>query len=118
MDKKKEFIDYLDSSEAMMLEEEKRLVLDERKDEANLVKIKKNIFSIFNTIFHVIIKNEFLVEEDIRLLFEKKMESIPQNWKTSYENAKTHNDVEKVVIEEIKFQTLDLIANKFNELWG
>lgn len=46
------------------------------------------------------------------------MESIPQNWKTSYENAKAHNDVEKIVIEEIKFQTLDLIANKFNELWG
>jgi len=97
-DKKKEFIDYLENSASLMLEEEKKLVLDERKDEANLVKIKTNIFNIFNTIFHVIIKNESLDNENIRLLFEEKMESIPQNWKTSYENAKAHNDVEKIAM--------------------
>lgn len=116
--KEKEFIDYLEISAAMMVEEEKKLILDERKDEANLIKIKKNIFDIFRTVFLSIMKDKTVDEKNIKMLFTEKMDTIPKNWKISYENAKIHNDVEKIVIEEIKFQTLDLISTKFNELWG
>jgi hypothetical protein len=46
------------------------------------------------------------------------LESIPKNWIASYEAAKLHNDAEKILIEEVKLQTLGLIRTKFNEIWG
>ncbi|MFT4146129.1 MAG: hypothetical protein QM644_16890 [Mobilitalea sp.] len=118
MDKKKEFINYLEKSSEEALHQEKKLILDERKDEANLVKIKNNIYNIFKITFVSIIKNEKSGEVEIKSLFIEKLESIPKNWIASYEIAKLHNDAEKILIEEIKLQTLALIKTKFNEIWG
>jgi hypothetical protein len=117
-DKKKQFIDYLDASIQEALGEEKKLLLDDRKDEAILVKIKGNIFGIFKKIFLAVTKNKNLEEQEIRASFLEKLETIPESWRASYENAKIHNDAEKILTEEIKLQTSDLICNKFNELWG
>lgn len=118
MDKKRNFINYLEKSSEDVLNEEKKLILDERKDEANLVKIKNNIYNIFKITFLSITKNEKLGEVEIKSLFTEKMESIPKNWIASYEAAKLHNDAEKTLIEEVKLQTLALIKTKFNEIWG
>lgn len=118
IDKIKQFIDYLEEEVQKTVEEEKLLIQDEKKDEANLAKIKNNILGIAKTVFAAITKNKSCKEEEIRALFMEKMETIPKNWRSSYENAKIHNDVEKILIEEIKLQTLDMICNKFKEIWG
>lgn len=114
-DKKVQFLKYLDDTIQAADKEEKELLLDERKDDAQHVKVKTNIYNVFKTTFQAVLKNR--TEEEFIALYINKMNTIPANWKTSYENAKAHNDTEKMLIEEIKLQTLDEIRTKFFEIW-
>lgn len=114
-DKKVQFLKYLDDTIQAADKEEKELLLDERKDDAQHVKVKTNIYNVFKTTFQAVLKNR--TEEEFIALYINKMNTIPANWKTSYENAKAHNDTEKMLIEEIKLQTLNEIRTKFFEIW-
>ena len=115
--KKNQFLEFLDASIQLTQDKEKELILDDRKDDADHLKVKANIFNVFKTIFIAITSKEDLGEEEIKLSFLKKLETIPANWKTSYENAKAYNDVEKILIEEIKLLTVDEIQEKFLKIW-
>jgi hypothetical protein len=115
-DKKDRFIEYLDRSIRDTLEEEKMFILDERKDEANLIKVRSNILNIFKTVFTGIIKLQ-KQEEEMKASFLEKLETIPENWRSSYENAKLHQDAVKVLIEDTKLQTTQSIRSKFLEIW-
>ena len=114
--KQNQFLDYLDASIQFTQDKEKQLILDDRKDDADHLKVKANIFNVFKTIF-ISVTNIVNLEEEIKLLFMNKLETIPDNWKTSYENAKAYNDVEKILIEEIKLHTVDEIQEKFLKIW-
>ena len=88
---------------------------DDRLDEANLEKIKYNIYDIFQKMFHrskKISKNE---DEFINtyLMFHQK---IPTNWKRNYEQAKEDESID-MYIEEIKLETATKIEQVFRSLW-
>ena len=109
----KQFIEYIDKSVVKLEKEEKDLITSERKDESNLVKIKLNIYGVCKTIFEVVSKTSG--QNDRKDVYLTKLDNLSQSWKTSYEKANQHQDVTKLVIEEIKLQTLEEIRNKFLE---
>jgi len=137
-----EFIKFIDETIEKLRTEERHLVESNRKDEANLVRIKMNIYDVCKTVYGVCArmpakkemgKEEFqttgkwqgiarcgVVSElngnaDTVQLYLKKLEELPKNWKESLEKAKSHGDVEKQVIEATKINALEEIKAKFLE---
>lgn len=108
------YIEYLDSTMKELKQMEEELLDTDRKDEANFAKIRINICDICKTVYGVAVKKssgEALKEEYINL-----MTKISESWRVSLAKAKEHDDVQKVVIEEIKLEMLSQIFVKFEEL--
>ena len=105
-----QFIAYIDQSVNALVQEEKNLAASDRKDEANLVKIRINVYGICKSIYGVFsnMPENSKWKED----YIKKLENMEKSWQSSYEKAKEHDDVKKAVIEEIKLQTLEEVKNK------
>lgn len=105
-----EFLTYLNNSIETANQKERELIITERKDEANLQKIRSNIFGICLTVVQVVAKEKSGKElwED----YGKRLDNISGNWVKSYEKAKLHNDVEKILIEETKFQVMKEVKEK------
>ena len=120
--KSREWNEYLEKAIQSTTEKAQELLIEDRKDESNHIKIKVNIYEVFKTIFSVLEKNiakeKNMAAETIKASYLNKMETIPASWKQSLENAKAHNDVEKILIEEIKLDTVKEIRQKFVEIWG
>ena len=110
-----QFITYIDGATAKLQQEERELAATDRKDESNLTKIRINVYGICKTLFEVSCKQN--IDEALKEDYLKRLTKLAENWKISYEKAKEHNDLEKVVIEELKLQTLEEVKNKFMELW-
>lgn len=90
---------------------------NERRDEANLEKVRANVYDIFRTILSVAGKT---CKEDpvaVKQFFLKKMEQIPANWVTSCEQAEKHGDTVKMTIERIKLDTVAEIRQAFVQTW-
>lgn len=90
-------------------------------DEANLEKIKLNVYDIFTTLFNVSYKSasnhkEFSVEESYEKLKETYLEyfnKIPAPWREKYLKAKEMDLVLECVREEIKIETAEEIKEIF-----
>lgn len=111
-----EFIMYLINAIETAGNKEQELIVTERKDEANLQKIRANIYGICRTIYEVVAKTKSSAE--LREEYTKKLDNLPKNWVESYEKAKVHNDVTKILIEETKLEVLKEVKAKFIELCG
>ncbi len=99
-----EFENYLKKSIDTAQKKEQELIATERKDEANLQKIRANIYGICLTVFQVVSKTKSGAE--LWQEYISRIDNIAKNWVQSYERAKVHNDVEKILIEETKFQVI------------
>ena len=104
-------IDYIEKEVDNLQKEEKELVASDRKDEANLVKIRINIYNICATIYQVVEKGK----TDVARVYLEKLDNLSQSWQESLAKAKEHQDVEKAVIEEMKLETLGKIRDRFLE---
>lgn len=117
--KKEKFIAYLAAGKEKCQEKEQNLIKEDRKDEANLCKIEANIYDVFGTLYQVSWREaeknggeEAKAEE----MFLKKAETVPANWKKSYEKAKEYQDVAKILIEETKLDTVEKIMAEYRRL--
>lgn len=54
--------------------------------------------------------------ETLKDAYIDKMSVISSNWTKVYEKAKENQDVEKIVVEETKFEMLEQIKSKLLEL--
>lgn len=111
----KEYLKYLEDSVEKLHCEEAELAATHRKDEANLMKIRINIYGICKTVFEAISRQE--AGEQLKEKYLAKLEEISRNWEISREKAKQHEDVEKVVTETIKLETVEKIKERFNKIW-
>lgn len=110
------FLAYLEGACAKADDEGKRLAAQERKDEANLLKIQRNIYDICKTIYEVTARTtdaEYLQEA-----YLTKLTELPRNWQAAYEEAREHQDTERIVIEERKLATLAEVKARFLECGG
>ncbi len=100
------------------------LTKDSRKDEADLEKIKLNIYDIFNTFIGVtqreISKKQFNDEDAKYQAFCNEylcsFDKIPESWRIKLEKAKENNDVINIVIEESKLSVASDLKNIFSNL--
>ena len=109
-----QFIIYIDETTLKLQQEEKELIVSDRKDEANLIKIKINVCGICKTLYNVASKQtskDALIEDYI-----KRLTKLSEEWKISYERAKEHDDIEKIVVEEAKLEVMEAVKNKFIKL--
>ena len=110
------FCHYLDAKMKETILNEQLLLSEERKDEASHEKIKMNIYQIFKTIYLSIEKSPTQTQEDIKKQFLEKLETIPNNWKIALDKAKEHQDMERILIEEVKFEIRDEIRATFMKI--
>ena len=100
-----EFITYLNNSIEAANQKEQELIATERKDEANLQKIRANIYGICLTVVQVVEKTKN--GEELWKEYISRIDNISKNWVQSYEKAKEHQDVEKILMEETKLQVVN-----------
>lgn len=95
---------------------ELELAEDDRRDEANFEKVRANVFDIFKTILSVAVKLHGDDMPKVKDFFCTKADKIPESWSASYENAKKHDDAEKMCIEGIKLKAADEIKKEFERI--
>lgn len=112
-----DFQKYINEKISECQEQEAALIAEERKDEANMWKIKSNIYEIFQTLMKVSVQqNASGGWAAVCESFEEKADRVPSNWKSSYEKAKLHNDVEKILVEEEKLAAATDVMNFYQNL--
>ena len=109
-----QFIQYINDTIEQLQKEEQELILSDRKDEANFVRIKTNICDICRTIYNVTEKRT--TPDNLKEEYLKQLTRLPENWKISLEKAQEHGEVEKIVIEETKLEMLNQILGVFEQM--
>lgn len=108
---------YFEEQIAMCNQRNKKLLDDERTDEATFEKVKANVYDIFRTIFSVAVKTSKGEPDAVRRFFVQKIEQIPSSWVTAYDKAEQHNDTVKMRLEQIKLDTIGEIKENFAKTW-
>lgn len=108
---------FFDNQIQLCKQQEKDLQEDDRRDEANFQKIKANVYDIFKTILAVAQKVSNGDPQRVKQFFWLKTEQIPANWEAAYEAAKLHDDIENMVVEKIKLNTIQEIRDEFLNCW-
>lgn len=109
-----EFMLYLTKSIETAQGQEQELIATERKDEANLQKIRANIYGICLTVVQVVAKTKS--GEELWQEYIRRIDNISKAWIESYEKAKKHQDVEKILVEETKFQVINEVKERIKTL--
>ncbi len=100
------------------------LIKDNREDEADLEKIKLNIYDVFTTLVEATQKqildkkdiDESLKYEAFCSAYLQTFDKIPQSWIIKLQKAKENNDVINIVIEEAKLSVASELKNIFTNL--
>lgn len=108
---------YFEEQIAMCNQRNKKLLDDERTDEATFEKVKANVYDIFRTILSVAVKTSNGDPDAVRRFFVQKTEQILSSWVTAYDKAKQHNDTVKMRLEQIKLDTIGEIRENFAKTW-
>lgn len=108
---------YFEEKISLCEEQRKRLVAEERGDEAVFEKIRANVYDIFRTVFSVAVQTCKEDGEALKCFFDKRLEQIPTSWVAAYEKAKQHDHTVNMQIEKIKLDTIDEIRDTFEAVW-
>jgi hypothetical protein len=111
---------YLDIVEGKMKESkqvEASLIAEDRKDEANIERVRYNIYEIFVVLLNAT-KKASKDKESFCDNYLKKFDTIPASWRERLEQARKHQDVETVLIEETKLKVVTELRNLFKNLSG
>ena len=108
---------YFEEQIAMCNQRNKKLLDDERTDEATFEKVKANVYDIFRTILSVAVKTSNGDPDAVRRFFVQKTEQILSSWVTAYDKAKQYNDTVKMRLEQIKLDTIGEIRENFAKTW-
>lgn len=107
------FIEYIDNKIQELENEDMLLEKENRKDEANFSKIKINICEICKTLYNV--SKKAPNGQNAKEFYIQKLEKLSMEWNASRDKAKEHNDIEKVIIEELKLEVLNDVKQKYME---
>ena len=108
---------YFDKEISLCKHRSENLLADDRADEAAHEKIKANVYGIFRTILSVAVKTGKGDPDAVRHFFFLKIQQIPSNWTTAYDQARQHDDTVKMQVEQIKLDTVGSIRETFTAIW-
>lgn len=107
------FLIWLDHACAKLEQEAKALRDSGRKDEADLVRIRINIHQIARTLYTVCQRTA--PGAAFRAAYLSKLDALPANWESARDLAAQHGDQCRVVIEDIKLDTLKMLRIRYLE---
>lgn len=119
-----QYFEFIANKKQQCTREYEDLKKDDRKDEADHIKIKENIYDVFEVLFktHVNQLEKLSIPDEKKLHklkedFTKRFDTIPKGWIARLELAKKHNDVATIVIEEIKLHVAKELKEQFLSLY-
>lgn len=120
----KQYSEVLNEKKEKCKQSSNALAKDNRKDEADLEKIKLNIYDIFTTFIGVaqreISKKQYTDEnakyEAFCNEYLKTFDKIPESWRAKLERARENNAIIDIVIEETKLSIVSELKNIFINL--
>lgn len=113
-DSMKKYSTYLEDKKIESVKLQKELIEDERSDEANLEKVRYNIYDVFSQLLQSAMKRNSDMEQ-MKKTYVNYFDTIPASWKVRLEKAKEHNDVETAYVEEIKLGIANELKTVFLE---
>jgi hypothetical protein len=92
------------------------LMAEDRVDDANLEKIRGNVYGIFVSVLQAAEKQS---PDDVtrREFFERNLERIPSGWRLARDKAWKRGDTVRLVQEDVKLAAIDEVEQAFHELW-
>ena len=92
------------------------LQAQDRIDDANLEKIRSNVYGIFVSVLQAAEKQS---PDDVtrRAFFEGNLERIPSGWHLAHDAAARRGDTVRLVQESVKLAAIDEVERAFYELW-
>lgn len=99
------FLTYLDRAAEQCHLEAEQLRAADRGDEADLTKIKANVYGICRTVFQAVGQTKY----------REKLAGLRGTWEAALAAAGQHGDGERTLIEKIKLQALKDCMEKYQE---
>ena len=93
------------------------LAAEDRKDDANLEKIRGNVYGIYVSVLQAAQKQSS-DDASRRAFFEGNLERIPSGWRIARQKAEERGDTVRLVQEDVKLAAIDEVWQAFRELWG
>ena len=106
---------FLAQEKAYLVQQIALLETQNRQDEANMHKIRLNIFEVFETVAQADEK-QVSTWEDFCLRYEPRFETLTAPWQKRLENAVRNSDTRTRFVEEIKLSTANRIRNAFLDM--
>ena len=104
------FVEELQTIARNLRQQAAAFAADRRQDDADLTKIRANIYEICATIGNVVCKNT--PEGEREAIWLKKLEELPRNWHTALEMAQAHGNGQRAAVEELKLETLEDVLKR------
>ena len=105
------YLKELDRIAADLRQQANVFAADQRQDDADLTKIRANIYEICATIGNVVCK--ITPEEQREAAYRMKLEELPRNWHTALEMARAHGNTQRAAVEELKLEALADVLARF-----
>lgn len=106
------FVKELQAVAAALRQEADRLAADRRQDEADLTKIRANVYEVCATVGTVACKTAG--PEAREAFYLKKLEELPRNWRMALEMARAHGNTQRAAVEELKLEALEDVLQRFH----
>ncbi len=90
---------------------------DARQDEATFERIAGNVYGIFQSVLCAAVKACKDDDAAVGAFFLTRIQQIPLQWQTAYQQALAHGETEKMHIETIKLKAIDDILGQFHRIW-
>lgn len=94
---------YLEKHAAECKEKSLALAADCRADEANMEKVRGNIYEVFRTVIDAAERTQ-PAPAQAKGFFLSRLDQIPAAWHTALEKAREHGDDARVALELIKLE--------------
>lgn len=105
---------FIKEKKACYLQERQQLEAQDRRDEANFCLVRANICDAFEQVWQAVSRREKTQAEAVTA-YRHKLETIPSAWRTRRQEADAHGDVQTAAIEEIKLETVRMLAEEFEK---
>ena len=108
----KEFITYLDGKIEESKAETAALLADGRRDDANFVKVRTNIYDVCRTVSLALVNRPGAGTGAVRA----QLERFRTEWGAALEKARQHDNISGIAVEETKLAALEDVITHFQEV--
>lgn len=92
------------------------LAADDRTDDANLEKIRGNVYGIFVSVLQAA-EGQSPDDATRRAFFERNLERIPSGWRIARDKAAERGDTVRHVQEDVKLAAINEVWAAYRNLW-